>query len=74
MNRRRLTDFEQYPEAMLIYMRNYGPHFNRKLYEFAVSRMTKRDQQGNEVPISPYSKEDVENILRAHNVKLKNNH
>ena len=73
MNRRRLTDFEQYPEAMLIYMRNYGPHFNRKLYEFAVSRMTKRDSSGQEVPINPYTKEDIENLLRAHNVKIKNN-
>ena len=73
MNRRRLTDFEQYPESMLIYMRNYGPHFNRKLYEFAVSRMTKRDSSGEEVPIKPYTKEEIENLLRINSINLKNN-
>lgn len=74
MQRRRLTDFDaQYPEAMLIYMRHNGPHFNRNLCEFAVSLMTKRNSSGDEVPVKPYTKEEVESILKAHNVKLKNN-
>ena len=74
MQRRRLTDFDnEYPEAMLIYMRYNGPHFNRKLYEFAVSKMTKIDASGQEVHIKPFNKEEVESILKAHNVKLKNN-
>jgi len=69
-----LTDFDaQYPEAMLIYMRHNGPHFNRNLCEFAVSLMTKRNSSGDEVPVKPYTKEEVESILKAHNVKLKNN-
>ena len=74
MERRRLTDFDaQYPHAMLIYMRHNGPHFNRQLCDFAVSKMTKLDASGKEIPITPYKKEEVENILRAHNVTLKNN-
>lgn len=74
MNRRRLTDFDtQYPEAMLIYMRHNGPHFNRNLYEFAVSKMTKIDASGEEVPIKGYTKEEVEKILKSQGVKLKNN-
>ena len=74
MKRRRLTDFDtQYPEAMLIYMRHNGPHFNRKLCEFAVSNMTVRDVNDREVPLSPYNKEEVENLLRAHNITIKNN-
>jgi hypothetical protein len=54
-------------------MRHNGPHFNRNLYEFAVSKMTKIDTSGEEVPIKPFTKEEVEKILKAHNVKLKNN-
>lgn len=74
MYRRRLTDFDaQYPEAMLIYMRHNGPHFNRNLCEFATSLMTKKGSSGEEVPVKPYTKEELENLLKAHNVKLKNN-
>jgi hypothetical protein len=54
-------------------MRHNGPHFNRKLCDFAVSRMTKISPNGNEEPIKAFTKEELENILRAHNVKLKNN-
>lgn len=72
--RRRLTDFDTYPEAMLLYMRHNGPHFNKKLCDFAVSKMTKWDKsRGEEVPIVPYKKETIENLLKAHGVILKNN-
>jgi len=37
-------------------MRHNGPHFNRNLYEFAVSKMTKKDSSGNEVPIKAPTK------------------
>ena len=74
MERRRLTDFDtQYPEAMLIYMRHNGPHFNRKLCEFAVSLMRKKDGQQEEVKLKAYSREEVDNILKVHGVKVKNN-
>lgn len=42
MIRDNFTRYDEYPQAMLAYLRNYGPHFNRKLFEFAVSKMTKR--------------------------------
>ena len=72
-NKRRLTDFDsEYPREMLIYMRHNGPHFNRRLCEYATSLMTK-EQNGQEVPIKPFTKDEVDNILKAHNVKLKNN-
>ena len=73
MNRRRLTDFDTYPEAMLIYMRHNGPHFNKKLRDFAVSKMEKKDSNGHIVPLTPYTKENVDTILKAHNITLKNN-
>ena len=72
MKRANLTQYEEYPKEMLIYMRNYGPHFNRKLCEFAVSFMTKK-VGGEEKKINPYSKEEVESLLNVHGVKLERN-
>lgn len=72
MERANLTQYDEYPEAMLIYMRNYGPHFNRKLFEFATSRMTKM-LNGKEVKVTPYTKEELNSLLRNYNVEIKNN-
>lgn len=72
MKRANLTQYEEYPKEMLIYMRNYGPHFNRKLCEFAVSFMTKKVGR-EEKKINPYSKEEVESLLDVHGVKLERN-
>ena len=71
MNRVSFTQFDTYPEAMIVYMKNYGPHFNRKLYEFAVSRMTKKVGQ-TERKIEPYTKEMVENLKKQYGVIIKN--
>ena len=57
---------------MLIYMRNYGPHFNRKLFEFAVGKMTKKID-GEEKKIIPYSKEEVDNMLKFQGVEVERN-
>ena len=72
MQRTNLTQYEEYPEAMLIYMRNYGPHFNRKLYEFAVSMMFK-EEDGEEKKIKGYSKDEVNNMLSLQGIKVKRN-
>jgi hypothetical protein len=68
MNRTNLTQFDEMPEAMVNYMRHYGPHFNRKLCEFAVGMMTKDDGQ----KITPYNKEQVKTILTRYGIVLKN--
>jgi len=47
MDRTDLTQYDIKPEAMVNYLRYNGPHFNKKLLDFAVSKMTKE----NEVPI-----------------------
>lgn len=57
-----MTSFEEYVDQ-------YGCHFNKKLYEFAVSLMF--DRNGNRVQAIP--KEQVEDWLRAHGVSLNNN-
>ena len=71
MTRDNFTRYDEYPKAMLVYLRNYGPHFNRKLYEFATDKMTKISE-GKEVKITPYEKEDIEIIMENNNVEVKN--
>jgi len=71
MTRDNFTRYDEYPEAMLAYLRNYGPHFNRKLFEFAVKRMTKWID-GKEQNITPFTKENVENILSNNGINIKN--
>jgi len=56
MTRVNFTQFDEMPEAMVAYMRHYGPHFNRKLYEFAVSKMYKESNNKRE-KINPMTKE-----------------
>lgn len=70
MNRVNFTQYDEYPEAMIIYMRNYGPHFNKKLFKFAVSKMTRRE--GNvERPITPFTKEEIEALLTRYGIVVE---
>lgn len=71
MIRDNFTRYDEYPKAMLTYLKNYGPHFNRKLYEFAVGRMTKMTN-GKESKIVPYDKEEIEVIMENNNIEVKN--
>ena len=56
-----MTTFEEYIDQ-------FGAHFNKRLYEWAVS-MTK-DRSGNRVP--PMTKEQVAEWLKNNGVSLKN--
>ena len=72
MERANFTQYDEFPREMLIYMRNYGPHFNRKLYEFAASLMTKK-VDGIEQKVVPYTKEQVDSMLKKYNVVIMKN-
>ena len=62
--------YDTIPEGMELYINNYGCHFNRKLCNEAVSRMyTMRN--GRKEYITPYTKEQVDSLLAAHNVKVE---
>ena len=56
-----MSSFEEYVDQ-------YGCHFNKKLYEWAVSMM--RDRSGSKV--SPMPKDQVSEWLRAHGISLTN--
>lgn len=67
-----LTQYDIKPEGMINYLRYNGPHFNKKLLDFAVSKMTKK--VGNtEQKIIPVVKEKVDTMLKQYGIELKNN-
>lgn len=67
-----LTQYDIKPEELINYLRYNGPHFNKKLFEFAISNMTVRSGS-TQVKLSPFSKEQIDNILRVNGIKLENN-
>ena len=60
-----LDIYDDRPESMKHYLRYYGQHFNKKLCEFATSKMK------HNKPIVP--KEKVDEILNRFNITLANN-
>lgn len=64
--------YDEIPEGMMRYINNYGCHFNKKLCAEAVSRMYTITNNKKEY-IKPYSKEEVDEMLNAYNIKIKNN-
>lgn len=68
-----LTQYDEYPHEMLVYLRNYGPHFNRKLFEFAVSKMETKNPNGTKSKLKPFSKEEVDSIIKVHGITIDNN-
>lgn len=67
--------YDEIPEGMKVYINNYGCHFNKKLCKEAVSRMyTSIDANGRKHFIDkPYTKEDVDGMLKAYGIELKRN-
>lgn len=62
------------PKKMKAYLRNYGYSFSKKACEYAVSLMRKENPSTKkEEKIEPWSKEQVEEMLKKYNVVLENN-
>ena len=72
MTRDSFDQYDEIPEDMLIYLRYNGKHFNRKLVEYAVSKMTTKDSSGNEVPLVPITKSQLDNMMNQYGVVLNN--
>lgn len=64
----RLDHYEDMPRDMRAYLKAYGWHFNKALCEDAVKKMTGRDGK----PVQAIGKEEVEEIMKQYNIKLKN--
>ena len=57
------------PTAKEMYIAEMGWHFNEKACQYAVQYLKDR----NNKPIKPYSKEEVDELLKKQNVTLSNN-
>lgn len=65
MKRLPLDVYDDRPVSMKRYLKYYGQHFNKKLSDFAVSKM----EHGK----NPITKERADEILERNGIKLKNN-
>ena len=70
----RLDSRDKYPSGMEDYLAFNGWHFNKKMCEWAVSKMYKRNASGKKEYLTPYTKEAVEAMLKNFNTQLDNNH
>lgn len=69
-----IYDVEMMPAEMKAYLRNYGYSFSKKACDFAVSLMKKENTVTKKLEkIEAYSKEKAEELMKRHNVELKNN-
>ena len=65
MIRKSLDIYDDRPTSMINYLKYYGQHFNKKLCDFAVSKMKHGKQ--------PIKKDKVDEVLKNYNIKLENN-
>lgn len=68
--RESLDLYDRLPEGMMNYLRYNGRHFNRKLCDFAVNKMTKVIN-GKEQKISIITKGYLDQLLDKHKIKLE---
>ena len=68
-----LDIYDEMPTAMKKYITNYGWHFNKKAYEYAVKLMRKRNNKTNtEESVNAYLKEEVDNLINKYGIDIKN--
>lgn len=65
----RMDIYEMKPAGMEAYLRNYGWHFSKKMYEFAVSRM--KDKNGREIQL--IDKNNFDLIMKNNSLDIKYN-
>lgn len=66
----RTGSYDEIPEAMKHYINQYGCHFNKKLSDEAARRMYSITT-GRKERIKPYTKEQVDNLLRTYGIELQ---
>lgn len=72
-NRQPLDIYDEFPEGMINYLRHYGKHFNKKMYEFAVSKMYKVNRaNGKKEKVAPVTKETFDSVMTKYGIVLDN--
>ena len=70
MYRSRLDSRDIFPSGMEEYLAQNGWHFNKKLCEWAVSKMKKKNQLNKIDKITPYTKDNLDALLKANNIRI----
>ena len=73
MNRARLDVRDKFPSGMEDYLAQNGWHFNKKLCEWAVGKMRKKNQLNKIDKIAPYTKDNLDTMLKSNNITIENN-
>lgn len=72
-NRRLDSNNGNFPSGMREYLDVYGWHFSKKMCEWAVSKMKKKNPQtGKEEPVEYMPKDKVDEFLKKYGIKLEN--
>ena len=64
----RLDQYDTMPSGLQEYLSYYGWHFNKKLCEFATSKLLSRMCN---TKVVPYTKEAVEQLLKNHGINIQ---
>lgn len=67
----RLDMYDDFPSGMRSYLKAYGWHFSKAMCDWAVSMMEKEDGNGKKVKITPFTKEQVDEMLKKYSVDVK---
>lgn len=71
MKRIPLDTFDDIPKEMRVYLQHNGFHFNKKACEYAVRMMKKKNPSSGKLePIEPYTKDQVDDMLKKYNITL----
>lgn len=68
----RLDAREVFPSGMEEYLSQYGWHFSKKMCEWAVSRMYKRNSLDKKISIQSWNKDSVDKLLNKYGVTIEN--
>lgn len=72
MKRARLDSRDKFPSGMEDYLSQNGWHFNKKLCEWAIGKMKKKNQLNKIDKITPYTKDNLDTMLKANNIVIEN--
>lgn len=65
-----LSAYDELPYEFVRYFRINGMHFNRKMYEFAVSLMSAKDKDGKEKRFKPVTREEFDAVMSKYGIEL----
>ncbi|MBO5854938.1 MAG: hypothetical protein J6Q61_09410 [Bacteroidales bacterium] len=72
MRRENLDIYLDTPFEMKLYLRQNGYHFNKKMYDFAISKMYRTTKEGKKEKIEFPPKEKVQEILKRYGIQIEN--